>query len=262
MIAYPQFDPVAFSLGPLTFRWYGLMYLIGFGLAWWLAGRRAQKEGSGWTREEVSDVIFYGALGVILGGRLGSVLFYNFDRFLQDPVMLFRVWEGGMSFHGGLIGVAIALLLFSRRYKKSFLSVTDFVSPLVPLGLFFGRIGNFINNELWGKPTDLPWGIMLVPFGPSYHPSQLYEAFLEGLVLFIILWTVSAKTRPAGVISGLFLLFYGIFRFTVEFVRMPDADLGYLALGWVTMGQILTIPMIAGGLWLISWARKQNENNA
>lgn len=261
MIAYPQFDPIAFTLGPLTLRWYGMMYLIGFGLAWWVASKRARRSGSGWTEDQVSDVIFYGAVGVILGGRLGSVLFYNFDRFLQDPMMLLRVWEGGMSFHGGLIGVAAALWYFSRRHKKSFLSVTDFVSPLVPLGLFFGRIGNFINSELWGKPTEVPWGVVVAPGGPAYHPSQLYEAFLEGLVLFIILWIASAKPRAAGVISGLFLLFYGLFRFGVEFVRMPDADLGYMAWGWLTMGQILTLPMIVGGLFLISWAGKQKESN-
>ena len=242
------------------FRWYGLMYLIGFGLAWWFASVRARREGCDWTDDQVSDVIFYGALGVIVGGRLGSILFYNFDRFMQDPAMLIRVWEGGMSFHGGLIGVAIALWYFGRRYKKSFLTVTDFVTPLVPLGLFFGRIGNFINNELWGKPTDLPWAVMVEEKGLAYHPSQLYEAFFEGLILFIILWTVSAKPRATGIISGLFLFFYGVFRFGVEFVRMPDVELGYLAWGWLTMGQVLTLPMIVGGLLLMAWARKQKES--
>jgi len=261
MIVYPDFEPVILSLGPLSLRWYGLMYLAGFGFAWVLANKRARREDINWSRDQVSDVIFYGALGVILGGRLGSVLFYNFDRFLQDPFMLIRVWEGGMSFHGGLIGVMLALWYFARRNKKTFLTVADFVTPLVPLGLGFGRIGNFINNELWGKPTDLPWGVMIEPGAAALHPSQLYEAFLEGLVLFFILWIYSAKPRAAGTVSGLFLVCYGVFRFAIEFVRMPDADLGYLAFGWVTMGQILSIPMIAGGVFLINWAGKRKEMN-
>lgn len=259
MIVYPHFDPVAFSLGPISFRWYGLMYLAGFGFAWWLASIRARRADINWTSEQVSDIIFYGALGVILGGRLGSVLFYNFDRFLQDPLMIIRVWEGGMSFHGGLIGVILALGYFARKMKVSFLTMADFVTPLVPLGLGFGRIGNFINNELWGKPTDLPWGVMIEPGGPAFHPSQLYEAFLEGLVLFIILWVYSAKPRVTGTVLGLFLVLYGVFRFGIEFVRMPDADLGYLAFGWLTMGQILTLPMIAGGILLMIWVVKQKE---
>jgi len=261
MIVYPDFDPVIFTLGPLTLRWYGMMYLLGFALAWLLAKKCARSEFNSWTAEQVSDVIFYGALGVIIGGRLGSVLFYNFDRFTQEPSMLLRIWEGGMSFHGGMLGVFLAMWLFGRRYKMSFLSVTDFVAPLVPLGLFFGRIGNFINNELWGKPTDLPWGVALEKGGQAYHPSQLYEAFLEGLVLFVILWIASSRPRATGFVSGLFLFFYGIFRFAVEYVRMPDADLGYLAWGWVTMGQILSLPMIIGGVLLAGWARNNASMN-
>jgi len=251
---YPHIDPVIFSLGPVSLRWYGVMYIIAFGLAWWLAGRRARQPDSGWTSEQVSDVIFYGALGVILGGRLGYVLFYKFSEFLADPRIIYQVWQGGMSFHGGLIGVFLALVLFAWRYKKSWLTVTDFVVPIVPLGLGVGRIGNFINNELWGKPTDLPWGMMQAPGGIAYHPSQLYEATLEGLVLFIIVWLYSARPRPSGAVSGLFLLGYGVFRFLVEFVRMPDADKGYLAFDWVTMGQVLSLPMIMIGLALIAYA--------
>ena len=259
---YPHIDPVIFSIGPISLRWYGLMYIIAFGLAWWLAGKRARQPDSGWTSGQVSDVIFYGALGVILGGRLGYVFFYKFSEFLADPRVIYQVWEGGMSFHGGLIGVFLALIFFSWRYKKSWLAVTDFVVPIVPLGLGVGRIGNFINNELWGKPTDLPWGMMQSPGGIAYHPSQLYEATLEGLVLFVIVWLYSSRTRPLGAVSGLFLIGYGTFRFLIEFVRMPDADKGYLAFDWVTMGQVLSLPMIIIGLGFMVYAYNNKKEQS
>ena len=252
MLTYPDIDPVAVSLGPLAIHWYGLMYLVGFLAVWWLGSVRARKPGSGWKQEEVGDLLFYGALGVILGGRIGYVIFYNFSMFLNDPLMLFRIWQGGMSFHGGMLGVFVAMWLFGRRTGRSFFQVTDFMAPFVPIGLGAGRIGNFINGELWGRPTDLPWG-MVFPFVDSQprHPSMLYEALLEGLVLFIILWLYSAKPKPYRAVSGMFMLCYGLFRFAVEFVRQPDAQLGFIALHWVTMGQLLSFPMILFGIFLL-----------
>jgi phosphatidylglycerol---prolipoprotein diacylglyceryl transferase len=251
MIPYPNIDPVAIQLGPVAIRWYGLMYIIGFAIAWFLARHRAKQPGSGWTTQQIDDLIFYGAIGVIVGARIGSILFYNFDSWLRDPVMLLRVWEGGMSFHGGMLGVALAMWLYGRKLGKGFFEMTDFVAPLAPLGLAFGRLGNFINGELWGKPTDVPWAFVVN--GVARHASQLYQAALEGVALFLILWFFSARQPPRMAVSGLFLLGYGVFRFVVEFVRLPDAHIGYLAWGWVTMGQVLTLPMIAIGaalLWL------------
>lgn len=261
---YPNIDPVALKIGPveilshkigpIEIHWYGLMYLVGFAAAWWLGQRQARRLGKPWSARAVEDLIFYGALGVIVGGRLGSVLFYNFKDFLANPIILFKIWEGGMSFHGGLLGVMIALWFFVRRYQMHYFVVTDFVVVLAPIGLAAGRIGNFINSELWGKETDLPWGMALKPGGPMYHPSQLYEAFLEGLVLFVILWAFTRKPRPMMAASGLFALCYGVFRFSVEFVRMPDAHIGYLYFDWVTMGQILSLPLIIAGLSLLMLA--------
>ncbi|MCL5801378.1 MAG: prolipoprotein diacylglyceryl transferase [Gammaproteobacteria bacterium] len=259
MLRYPQIDPVALHLGPLTIHWYGLMYLIGFAAAWWLGRLRAQRPGSNWKPEHISDLIFYGALGAVLGGRLGYVLFYDLPGFLDAPLNIIKVWQGGMSFHGGLMGVLIAMWLFGRRYRKTFFEVTDFIAPLVPIGLGAGRIGNFINGELWGKVSDVPWAMVFPNGGPlARHPSQLYQAFLEGLVLFIVLWLYSSKPRPTMAVSGLFLVCYGVFRFVVEFVRMPDAQLGYLAFGWLTMGQVLSAPMILAGLGFMAWAYKSN----
>jgi len=249
MIPYPDIDPVAIQLGPLAIRWYGLMYILAFGVAWWLARRRAAQPGSGWTAEQVDDLIFYGALGVIVGGRLGSILFYNFDAWLRDPVMLLRVWEGGMSFHGGLLGVLAAMWFYGRKLGRGFWAMTDFVAPIVPLGLAFGRLGNFINGELWGKPTDVPWAFVVD--GVARHPSQLYQAALEGVALFLLLWFYSARRPPRMAVSGAFALGYGCFRFAVEFVRLPDAHIGYLAFGWLTMGQLLTIPLIGLGIVLL-----------
>jgi len=252
MLTYPDISPVAISLGPVAIHWYGLMYLIGFIAVWWLGSVRARKPDSGWKAEEISDLLFYGALGVILGGRIGYVIFYNFSMFLDDPLMLLRIWQGGMSFHGGMLGVFVAMGLFGYKTGRSFFQVTDFMAPFVPIGLGAGRIGNFINGELWGRPTDLPWG-MVFPFVDNRprHPSMLYEALLEGLVLFVILWLYSSRPRPFRAVSGMFMLFYGVFRFAVEFVRVPDAHLGFIALDWVTMGHLLSFPMILFGIFLL-----------
>lgn len=256
---FSQIDPVAFSLGPLSVRWYGLMYLFGFAFAMWLAGRRADAPNSGWTRNEVSDLLFYGFLGVILGGRVGYVLFYNFDLFLADPTYLFKIWTGGMSFHGGLIGVITAMIWFAHKTKRHFFTVADFVAPLIPFGLGVGRIGNFMNGELWGRVTDVPWAIIFPEAGPEpRHPSQLYQFALEGVVLFIILNLFWRKNPPRGAISGMFLLFYGLFRFLVEFVRQPDSQLG-LYFQEVSMGQILSTPMIIIGALMIWVAYKRPQ---
>ena len=255
MIAYPEIDPVAVSLGPLKVRWYGLMYLIGFAIAWLLARRRAKRPEFGIRPEQVDDLIFYAALGVILGARVGWILFYGWDAWTRDPLVIFRVWEGGMSFHGGMLAVALAMYLYGRKIGKSFFEMTDFVAPLAPLGLCAGRIGNFINGELWGKPTDVPWAFVVN--GEARHASQLYEGFLEGIVLFAILWVYSSRRPPTMAVSGAFLTFYGLFRFAVEFVRVPDAHIGYLAFGWFTMGQLLSAPMILVGAFLIVLAYRQ-----
>ena len=257
MFVYPHPDPVALSLGPLHVRWYGLMYLLGFLAAWWLARRRATRPGSTWTPVEVDDLIFYCALGVILGGRIGWMLFYGTERILADPLSVLRIWEGGMSFHGGLAGVLVALAMFANRRGKQIVDVFDFTAPLPAIGFGAGRVGNFINGELWGKPTDVPWAVVVD--GVPLHASQLYEALLEGLALFVILWWFTAKPRPRWAPSGLFLLCYGVFRFGVEFVRVPDANRGYLFLDWVTMGQILSFPMIVAGLWMLAVAYRRNQ---
>ncbi|MDT8403359.1 prolipoprotein diacylglyceryl transferase [Sulfuriflexus sp.] len=255
-------DPVAFSIGSFKVHWYGITYLAGFALAWWLGTVRARQPGSGWNAEQVSDIIFYAAVGVIAGGRLGYMLFYNPFLPAGEASQFWEVWKGGMSFHGGLIGVLIAMWLFGRRYRKGFFEVADFVAPLVPLGLGAGRIGNYINAELWGKVSDLPWAVVFPTGGPlPRHPSMLYEFFLEGVVLFVMLWWFSNKAPPRMAVSGLFLLGYGSFRFLVEFVREPDRQLGYLAFDWFTMGQALSLPMIIGGGALMWWAYRSAKNN-
>lgn len=252
-----EINPVALELGPLKVHWYGLMYLIGFAAAWWLGVRRARKPGSGWTEEQISDVIFWGAMGVVLGGRAGYVIFYNFDRFIEDPLWLFAVWEGGMSFHGGLLGVIAAMYLFGRKHGKSLFEMTDFIAPLIPVGLGAGRIGNFIGGELWGRVTDQPWGVVFPRGGDlPRHPSQLYEFVLEGVVLFVVLWWFSAKPQPRMAVSGMFLLLYGCFRSLVEFVREPDEHIMFLAFDWLTMGQLLSLPMIFLGGFLLLRAKR------
>lgn len=260
MIPYPNIDPVAIELGPVAIRWYGLMYIVAFAIAWLLARHRAKQAGSGWTAQQIDDLIFYGAIGVIVGGRLGSILFYNFDAWMSDPLMLLRIWEGGMSFHGGFLGVLVAMWLYGRKLGRGFFEVTDFIAPIVPLGLACGRLGNFINGELWGKPAELPWTFIVD--GVARHPSQLYQAALEGVALFIILWWYSARRPPTMAVSGMFCLGYGVFRFLVEFVRMPDAHIGYLAWGWLTMGQLLSIPLVVLGLVLLWLAYRPAKTGA
>lgn len=251
-LQFPVIDPIIFSIGPVSLRWYGTMYLIGFLAAMFMANKAADRSNGLWTRDQVSDLLFYGFLGVILGGRVGYVLFYQFEYFLSDPLYLFEIWQGGMSFHGGLLGVILAVFIFARKTNKSFLVVGDFVVPLVPIGLGMGRLGNFINAELWGRQTDVPWA-MVFPTDPLQvprHPSQLYEFALEGVVLFAILYIISRRTRSLGLASGVFLIGYGIFRSIIEFFREPDAHLG-LYFSFISKGQILSIPMILAGLLII-----------
>lgn len=259
MLSFPHIDPVAFSLGPVRVHWYGLMYLLAFISAWALAHWRAKRYKLDWTSEQIGDLIFYGALGVIIGGRLGYMIFYNTQQFISAPWTALRLWEGGMSFHGGLLGVVTAMWLFARKTKKTFLNVADFSVPLVPLGLAAGRAGNFINGELWGRTTDAPWG-MVFPNADLQirHPSQLYEFGLEGIALFIVVWWYASKPRPAGCVSAVFLMGYAVARIVVELFREPDIQLGYLAFNWLTMGQILSIPMLLIGL--IFWWIKRHEN--
>jgi len=274
-IQFPAFELFGRSFHP-AIHWYGIMYLLAFATAWWLGRRRiAAGRLPGVDANAFGDLMFYGMLGVVLGGRIGYVLFYSFGDFLRDPLMLVRVWDGGMSFHGGLLGVLAAAWLWARRQKLHFFDVMDFVAPWVPPGLGFGRIGNYIGAELWGKYTQAGWGVVF-PTDPAFkdwtaqqlqaqfasgaldqfarHPSQLYQAFLEGLVMFVVLWWYSSKPRPRYAVSGLFALLYGVFRFAVEFVRVPDAQMGdggYLAFGWLTMGQVLSLPLVALGLFLL-----------
>jgi len=261
MLIHPQFDPVALAIGPLSIRWYGLMYLAAFAQFWWLGRHRIKlRPASGWTVEQLDDLLFYGVLGVILGGRLGQVLFYEPAYYLPHPLEILAVWKGGMSFHGGFLGVLVAMALWSRKYQRNWLEVTDFIAPLVPLGLAFGRIGNFINGELWGRAADpsLPWAMIFPQAGDMLprHPSQLYHVGLEGLALFVILWLYSARERQRGAVSGAFLVGYGAFRFITEYFREPDAGIfGHSYT--ISMGQWLSLPMILVGLWMLSRARRQ-----
>lgn len=255
MIIYPYIDPVAFSVGSLKVHWYGLMYLLGFFSAWFLLRYRAKKYRLNWTNEQISDLIFYAAIGVVLGGRLGYMLFYSTSTLIHQPWTFFKIWQGGMSFHGGLLGVVVALIFYARHLKRNFFELSDFIAPVVPIGLGAGRVGNFINGELWGRVSDVPWA-MIFPHVDQQprHPSVVYEFLLEGVVLFLILWWYSAKPRATRAVSGMFLLCYGCFRFLIEFFRQPDIQLGYLAFNWVTMGQLLSLPMIAFGLYFILYS--------
>ncbi len=252
MIVYPKISPVLLQIGPVKIHWYGVMYLLGFAIAYALARVRAEKPYSPITGEQVGDLIFYSALGVVLGGRIGYMLFYNFQVLIHKPFSLFAVWQGGMSFHGGLLGVVLAIAFYAKKINKPYFAINDFITPLVPIGLGLGRLGNFINGELWGRVTNVPWAMVFphVDLLPR-HPSQLYEFFLEGVFLFIILWYYSRKKRPTGSVTALFGVLYGSFRFGVEFFREPDDGLGFVVFDSLTMGQLLSLPMILIGLWLL-----------
>lgn len=258
-IHLPYIDPVIFSLGPISLRWYGVMYLLGFAFAYWLGSKRIKKSNGLWTEEQFDSLLYNCFAGVILGGRIGDVFFYNFDRFITDPLYLFRIWEGGMSFHGGLLGVIVAMIWTSIRQKRSFWQTADLVAPLVPVGLGLGRLGNFINNELWGRPVEnldaVPWAMFPYGYHGSIplHPSQLYEMLLEGALLFVILNVFIRKPRPLGAVSGLFLIGYGVFRFLVEYVREIDHGVN-TAEDLITRGQMLSLPMIIGGIAIMLWA--------
>ena len=271
---YPDIDPAIISLGPLAVRWYGLAYLAAFLVCWWLGNRRLDRKAPDWTRAQVADLVFYGAMGAVLGGRVGYVLFYAFEAFLRDPLVLIRIWDGGMSFHGGLLGAIAAMAWFGRRVQRSFWAVADFLAPLVPIGLGLGRLGNFANTELPGRVTEVPWGlvypcnahairginVMCAGAWESFarHPSPLYQAFAEGVVLFALVWWVAARPRPAGVVSGTFLTVYGLLRFVTEHFREPDGHLGYIAFDWLTMGQLLSLPMAIVGMLIILWAMRRS----
>ncbi len=259
MLVHPQFNPIALQLGPVGIHWYGLTYVVAFALFLWLAGKRAglpQFTNAGWNKRDVEDLLFYGVLGVIIGGRLGYVLFYKPGYYAAHPLEALMVWKGGMAFHGGLLGVIAAMALYAKTRKRPFLQVTDLIAPCVPTGLAAGRIGNFINGELWGReaPASLPWAMVFPQSGETFarHPSQLYQVALEGLLLFVLLWFYAKKPRGLGQVSGVFLVGYGVFRFIAEFFREPDRFLGVLALG-MSMGQWLCLPMLALGAWL--WLR-------
>ena len=265
MLVHPQFDPILFSIGPLAVRWYGLMYVVGF-VAFIVLGKLRVKQGlgNGLEARDVDDMLIYGVLGVILGGRLGYVLFYKPGHYLSHPAEILQIWTGGMSFHGGFIGVMLGIAAFCWVKKRRWLTTMDFVAPLVPIGLATGRLGNFINGELPGRPTGLPWGMWFPQHDAqplARHPSQLYQFALEGLVLFAILWIYSSKPRPAGAVSGAFLVGYGAFRFVAEFARQPDDFLGLLQLG-LSMGQWLSLPMILIGAGMMLWAYRSKPSAA
>ncbi len=245
-------DPIALRIGALELRWYGIMYMLAFLVAWLLGRYRVSRSDNDWTKEQFDDVVTLGIVGVVLGGRLGFILFYDLAHYIYNPLDILYIWKGGMSFHGGLLGVLVTLYISAKRMKRTFWEVVDFVAPFCAPGLFFGRIGNFINGELWGSVTNAPWGVVF-PYGGDLprHPSQLYEAFFEGLVLFCIVWVFSLKKRKPAAVAGMFGMCYGLARFGVEFVRIPDAHLGYLAFNWLTMGQILSLPLIFLGFWFV-----------
>ena len=258
-MGFPEIDPVALQLGPLSIHWYGVSYALSMGLGWWLLAWRTRQSEAPLRPEQLADLVFFVMVGILIGGRLGSVLFYHIDDLRQDVWLPLRIWQGGMSFHGGLLGVLVAFHSFAHRHRLPYAALSDFVAPVIPVGLFLGRIANFINGELWGKPTDLPWGVVFpspLAGGVPRHPSQLYEAALEGLVLFCILWWYTSRPRPAWAASGLFLACYGGMRCLVESVREPDRHMGYIAWGWMTMGQALSLPMLLAGVLLLVWSSR------
>ena len=251
---YPEIDPVLFSLGPLTVHWYAVSYMVGIGAVWWLVSWRARARADlDWDSEQISDLLFYGVLGVIIGGRMGYMFFYNFPVLLGDPLALFRIWEGGMSFHGGMIGVFIGAWWYARKTGRTFFSITDFIAPAIPVALGTGRLGNFANAELPGRVSDVPWALIYPGDIVARHPSSLYQAFLEGVVLFSLLWVYSRKPRPEMAVSGLFLIGYAVLRICAEFFRQPDAHIGFIAFGWVTMGQVLSLPMLLFGIGFMGY---------
>ncbi|GAB3670357.1 prolipoprotein diacylglyceryl transferase [Salinisphaera aquimarina] len=263
MFVHPDIDPVAFAIGPLAVHWYGLMYLLSFLIGWGMGIVRTKQPHVHWSREEVGDFLFYVVLGVVIGGRVGYMLFYQPGLLLDNPLQLFYIWQGGMSFHGGMLGVFAAAGWFARTTNRHFFDITDFVAPIVPIGLFFGRIANFINGELVGRVADVPWAMIYPHIGPQpRHPSELYEAGLEGLLLFAILWWFASKPRPRMAVSGLFLIGYGCLRFFAEFFRQPDSFLGFVAFDWMTMGQVLCTPMILGGILLLALAYGRRQATA
>ena len=258
-MTFPNFDPILVSIGPFAVRWYGLMYIFGFASGWLLGRIRVKKTGT-FTVQEFDDILTWGLLGVIVGARLGYVVFYDFAHYLANPLQILDLRQGGMSFHGGMLGVIFLMWYAAARRGKTLFQTMDFMAPLVPPGLFFGRIGNFINGELWGRVTDASVGMVFPHGGPlPRHPSQLYEAVLEGLVFFVLLWVYSAKPRPRMAVSGMFLAGYGTFRFIVEFFREPDAHLGFVALNFLSMGQMLCIPMLLGGALLLYLAYSRQK---
>ena len=261
MLPYPDIDPVALALGPIKVHWYGLTYIGGLAFAWWLARLRSAQPHSPLKRDQIDDLIFYAAIGVVLGGRMGYALFYGFERLASDPLWLFRVWEGGMAFHGGLLGVLAAMALFTLQRDIQWGRLMDFVAPLTPVGLALGRLGNFIGQELWGRPTDVPWAMIFPndPLALARHPSQLYQFALEGCLLFLVLLWFSRKPRPAWAVSAVFLMGYGVLRFIAEFFREPDAHIGFDAFGWMTRGQLLCVPMLIAGLCLLYWAYRPHN---
>ena len=263
MLVHPQFNPIALQIGPIAIHWYGLTYLVAFGLFLWLASKRAAQPSfaqSGGVRRDVEDLLFYGVLGVVIGGRLGYVLFYKPGYYLAHPLEIIAVWKGGMAFHGGLLGVIAAMAWFARSRQRPFLQVMDLIAPCVPTGLASGRIGNFINGELWGRAADpgLPWAMVFPQSGSNLprHPSQLYQFALEGLLLFVLLWWYASKPRQLGQVSGMFLIGYGVFRFIAEYFREPDSFLGLLTFG-MSMGQWLCVPMVLGGAALWLWGARR-----
>lgn len=271
MWEYPSIDPVAISLGPIQIHWYALSYLIGISFVWWHLSFRNKKQAEKpkqhnvpvWTAEQLSDLVFYAVLGVILGGRIGYMLFYGMDQILENPVSVLRVWEGGMSFHGGMLGVFLGMYWFARKTGHTFFQVTDFIAPSIPIALGCGRIGNFINAELPGRVTDVPWAVIFPGDTVMRHPSSIYQATLEGPVLFLLLWLFALKARPTMAISGMFLIGYGSLRFVSELFRRPDLHMGadgFIAFDWLTTGQLLSVPMVLFGVVFIAYSYRQNTN--